>query len=354
MHLVDALGGTDRFWGKESVVAMLMREQRASGAIDPILVTFGPCRLGATLVGEGFRVHQLAGEPSRGAGPRVLGALARVLRSELPSVVHSHGYRANIVARIARCLGRAPGVRLVSTCHGWVDTTPALRSYNAIDRWTAMLSDVTTVPDPRMLAAFPALGRRAHVPNGVPDEPQICASDGPLQRAGTFVAGTLGRVSEAKGILDVLGAATSFPDPDVVFAVAGEGELAPRVRDAGGNVRYLGFFDRPERFLSTLDVYVQASHSEGLSLALLEAMRAGKAIVATDVGATRDAVVHGESALLVPPRNVPALREAVHVLRTDAALRERLGRNARARFEAAFRIGRQHEAYLELYGTGKK
>ena len=354
MHIVDAMGGSDRFWGKESVVAMLMREQRASGMVEPILVTFSPTHLGAVLATEGFRVKTLADCATRGIGRRTLRALAAVLRREKPAVMHSHGYRANITARLARCIGLARGARLISTCHGWVESTRALRAYNAIDRWSSALSDVTTVPDPRMLAAFPPAGRHEHVANGVPDQQGRLENVTPISRAGAFVAGTLGRVTEEKGILDVLSAADGFPDPAVVFAVAGEGELAPRVRTAGPNVRYLGFFERPDSYLSSLDVYVQASHAEGLSLSLLEAMRAGKAIVATDVGATRDAVADRESALLVPPRDAPALRRAILMLRDDPELHARLARNARARFEAEFRIGCQHQKYLELYQTGRK
>ena len=351
MHLVDAMGGANRFWGKESVVAMLMREQRTSGDIDPILVTFAPNHLGAMLAADGFRITSLSDVPTRGVGRRTLMALARAIRRERPTVIHSHGYRANITARLARCLRLMTGTRLVSTCHGWVDTTRALRVYNAIDRWSCALSDLTTVPDRRMLTAFPAGGRRVHVANGVPDLDGGVAE--PASRAGEFVAGTLGRVTEQKGILDLLAAADGCPDPSVLFAVAGDGELTPRVRSAGANVRYCGFFERPEPYLSSLDVYVQASHAEGLSLSLLEAMRAGKAIVATDVGATRDAVSHCESALIVPPHDAPALRNAILALRHDPDLRTRLGDNARARFESAFRIAHQHQMYLNLYHSGR-
>jgi glycosyltransferase involved in cell wall biosynthesis len=348
VHLVGAMGGADHFWGKESVVAMLMREQRASDIIDPVLITFAPCRLATVMADEGFHVEVLGGADSHGLDGSIP-ALGRRLRLNPPAVLHSHGYRANIVAKMLRLTGRTAGARLVSTCHGWVETTAALRLYNAIDRWSTPLSDVTAVPDPRMLAALPRIGRRAHVANGVPELPSESAREQPLPHAGPFVAGTLGRVSEAKGILDMLAAARDFPDPTVVFVVAGSGELATRVSSIGGNVRYIGFLERPERYLDSLDVYVQASHSEGLSLSLLEAMRAGKAIVATDVGATSDAVVDGESALLVPARDAAALRNAVLRLREDPLLCARLGRNARKRFEADFHIARQHERYLELY-----
>jgi glycosyltransferase involved in cell wall biosynthesis len=352
VHLVDAMGGDDTFWGKESVVAMLMREQRASGCVDPGLITFSPSRLGKVLADEGFAVDTLSAGRSHGFD-RSLSELARRLRVGRIAIVHSHGYRANIVAKTLRLLGRARGVRIVSTCHGWVESTPALRLYNALDRWSSVLSDVTAVPDSRMLAALLPAGRREYVPNGVADLPATDRTEAPA-RAGAFVAGTLGRVSEPKGVLDLLSAARDFPDREVVFALAGDGDLVPRVREAGDNVRYLGYFEHPDRYLETLDVYVQASHSEGLSLALLEAMRAGKAIVATDVGATRDAVTHRESALLVPPRNAQALRSAVLELRNDPELRLRLGRNARKRFEDGFRISHQHQRYLELYRAGGK
>ncbi len=119
-------------------------------------------------------------------------------------------------------------------------------------------------------------------------------------------------------------------------------------------MHYAGYIEQSEGYLAGLDVYVQASHAEGLSLALLEAMRAGCAIVATDVGATRAAVTDGESALLVPARQPAALRDALLTLRRDPELRRRLGCAARARFERDFHIRRQHQSYLELYAPGER
>jgi glycosyltransferase involved in cell wall biosynthesis len=350
-HLVDAMGGSGHLWGKERVVALLMREQQASGTVEPMLITFSPSTLESTLAAEGFRTATLSERYSRGFD-RAIGNLARLLRRHPVDVIHSHGYRANIIARALRVTRRIRGLRVVSTCHGWVESDPKLRLYNAVDRWTSMLSDVTTVPDARMLSSLPPIGRRRHVPNAVPELEGDGLDSPPFVRSGEFVVGTLGRVSEEKGIPEFLTAADGFPDPGVVFAVAGDGVLTPNVRAAGANVCYAGYFARPERYLAGLDVYVQASRSEGLSLALLEAMRAGKAIVATDVGATRDAVTHDESALIVPPRQPGVLRDALLLLRNDSELRTRLGQRARERYERDFHIQRQHQSYLELYSTG--
>lgn len=351
-HLVDAMGGTEHLWGKERVVELLMREQRASGLVDPILITFSPSVLADRMAADGFIVDRLSSRKSHGFD-RTVGELARLLKRSSVDVIHSHGYRSNIVARALRVSGRSRGIGLVSTCHGWDTHTWKLRLYNAIDRWSTVLSDVTTVPDPRMLKSLPPMARQCYVFNGV-SELETAVDGSAFVRSGEFIAGTLGRVTAMKGIPDLLAAAEKFPDPSVVFTVAGDGECSAMVRDAGGNVRYVGYIKESERYIAGLDVYVQASHTEGLSLSLLEAMRAGKAIVATDVGATRDAVVHGESALIVPPCRPELLREAVLTLRRDPTLAARLGQNARARFESEFHIDRQHRRFFELYGQNRR
>jgi glycosyltransferase involved in cell wall biosynthesis len=205
-----------------------------------------------------------------------------------------------------------------------------------------------------MLAAIPSRARARHVANGVPDLPSRtdAVRSGDVRRGAAFVVGTLGRVSVEKGIPDFLEAAVAGRGSGVLFAVAGAGDI-DAVDRAGPNVRYAGYFDRPDVYLAELDVYVQASRSEGLSLALLEAMRAGKPIVATDVGATRTAVTDGESALIVPPHRPARLLEAILAIKSDAALAKRLGAAARRRFESEFRIVHQHQRFLELYALGE-
>jgi glycosyltransferase involved in cell wall biosynthesis len=352
VHLVDAMSGGDYLWGKERVVALLMREQRASGCVDPSLVTFAPGKLATDLGNEGFRVTTLSSRESHGFD-HAIGSLGNYLERYPADVVHSHGYRANIIARATRLAGRARGLRLVSTCHGWVDSGKRLNLYNALDRWTVMFSDVTTVPDAAMLPKLGPFGKRRHILNAIPQNEETRAGT-PLPRVGTFVAGTLGRVNRDKGICDLLEAAEGSSDSDVVFCIAGAGHLVPDVLAAGPNVHYAGYVAEADRYLASLDVYVQASHAEGLSLSLLEAMRAGLAIVATDVGATCQALTDGESALIVPARQPAALRDAIRSLRDDPELRARLGRAARVRFERDFHIRGQHESYLALYQVGER
>lgn len=206
-----------------------------------------------------------------------------------------------------------------------------------------------------MLAAFPPWARTTCVPNGVrelTDTPPLSAEQSPRIN-GEFLVGSLGRVTEEKGIPELLEVARRCLDPSMRFAVAGAGDLVDHVRTSGlANLRYVGYVRESERYLRSLDVYLQASRNEGLSMALLEAMRAGIPIVATDVGATREAIRDGESGLLVPPRCPTAILDAISALRSDPSLAATLGAGARHCYEREFRMRRQHEHFLELYATG--
>ena len=352
VHLVDAMGAT-HLWGKERAIAALMARQRQAG-IATRLVAFAPNALVETLARNGFRTDVL--------GPRSqripLGALAKLiglLRADPAAVLHTHGYKANIVGRAARAAG-APVARLVATVHGMNDDTRALAFYNRLDRLSAPLSHAVAVADAQLPPSFPRAARVTYVANAITDRPPF----GPAERAAArrrfgfadeaFVVGLLGRVTAAKGALDVFAVARACADPRIVFAFAGDGELV-RCADPPPNVRFVGYVDDADDYLPALDAYLQASHTEGLSLALLESMRGGLACIATRVGSTERALVDGRDGLLIPPCDPPALRAAVERLAADEPLRARLAAAARARFAAEFTIDRHHRAYLDLYGA---
>ncbi len=354
-HLVDAMGGGEELWGKERVIADIVAAQRARG-FDARVVSIAPSGLSRHLRRCGVRVAELE-ETSLRVPRRSLPALLALLRAEPGAVLHTHGYKANLLGRLARLVG-APIARLVSTCHGWPDETPATRRYNALDRWSAFLSDVTTVPDPAMLRKFPRLVRRrtVHVANAIPDRSPPTIWDYSTARlvyrhgdAG-LVVGSLGRFTQEKGIPEALQVVTDPRFEGIVWTFGGSGPLEWCLRQLAPRVRCVGYVDAVPTFLDGLDVFVQISRSEGLSLALLEAMRAALPIVATDVGATSYVLRHGQEALLVPPFDPPAVVDALVRLRDNPSLRRRLGDAARARFEREFRVDRALRDFHRAYG----
>jgi glycosyltransferase involved in cell wall biosynthesis len=114
-------------------------------------------------------------------------------------------------------------------------------------------------------------------------------------------------------------------------------------------IAILGATNRPEIVYRAADVVVLPSHEEGFSNVILEAMAAGRAIVATAVGGTPEAARDGREAWLVPPRDAGALATALTAALGDSAERERLAAAARRRVEDLFSLARMHGDYEMLY-----
>jgi glycosyltransferase involved in cell wall biosynthesis len=149
-----------------------------------------------------------------------------------------------------------------------------------------------------------------------------------------------GRLSREKGVLELVAAADGLR-----LVVAGDGPLRARVPQAQGFVppaELQGLYARAA-------VVVCPSHREGFGIACAEAMAHGRAVVASEVGGLRDLVVDGETGLLVPPRDVSALREALERLLADRDLRRRLGAAGRERIRAHFSWDRFASETIQAY-----
>jgi glycosyltransferase involved in cell wall biosynthesis len=154
------------------------------------------------------------------------------------------------------------------------------------------------------------------VPNGVELPAEVAAEAEPPQIL------FAGRLSREKGILELVEAARGHR-----LVVAGDGPLRAHVPQARGWLPR----DELERLYAAAAVVACPSHREGFGVACAEAMAHGRAVIASDVGGLRDLVVDGETGLLVPPRDIPALRAALERLLGDSELRRRLGARARER-----------------------
>src|SRR5947207_12303195 len=149
-----------------------------------------------------------------------------------------------------------------------------------------------------------------------------------------------GRLSREKGILDLVEAAEDLP-----LVVAGDGPLRDRVPGALGTVRH----DELLVLYGRAAVVACPSHREGFGVVCAEAMAHGRPVVAAAVGGLLDLVTDEETGLLVPPRDVPALREALKRLLADDELRSRLGANARRRAEQELSWDRLTDRTLAAY-----
>src|SRR5579875_3020105 len=156
---------------------------------------------------------------------------------------------------------------------------------------------------------------------------------------GKWHVGVVANLRPVKG-LDVFVRAAALVHarhPQTVFTVAGEGPLRTVLQQQAAAEGLAEHFSLPgsvadvPSFLASLDVAVLCSHAEGMSNALLEYMAAGRAIVATQVGAAPELIVDGVHGLLVPPGDAPKLAGAIQRLLEDRELAQRLGTAARQR-----------------------
>lgn len=294
------------------------------------------------------------------------GRLAREIRRFAPDVVHTHSgvwYKASLAARLA-------GVaRVVHTDHGRLHPEPW--QVRLLDRLAARRTDVVVAVSERLAgdlaAGIVGDARRIRViVNGV-DTDAFCPrpDNGVIRRElgiapDAPVVGSIGRFDPIKGY-DVMLRAWALlcrrrePGPEPVLVIAGEGPeggaLARLVHDLGieATVRLLAWRSDVADLHAAFTVFTLASHSEGTSLSLLEAMSAGICPVVTEVGGNRAVVGSGLSHRVVPPADPESLATAwIDALR-DVARRQRDAQLARGRVQAGFGIAAMVRSYERLY-----
>jgi glycosyltransferase involved in cell wall biosynthesis len=206
------------------------------------------------------------------------------------------------------------------------------------------------------------------VPNGLDlaefDEDAAGTPEQPAPDGQALEIGAVARLEPQKGLPYLLEAMAMLPrTPRARLWIVGEGPDGPTLREQTSRlglsdiVQWLGARRDVPALMARFDLLVLPSLWEGLPNAVLEAMAARRAVVATDVDGTPEAALHGETALLVPPRDPAALAEAMRRLLQDPDLRRRFGEAGRKRVEEHFRmelmVRRTQEAYRRALEGGE-
>jgi glycosyltransferase involved in cell wall biosynthesis len=346
--------------GAERMVAQLASGLAKAGCPSVVVV---PAR------GEGWLAKELVGSDVVVETVRLDGRTAATCIPELASVfrrhrielVHSHEFGMAVFGAWA---ARRAGLPHVITMHG--GRYYASRAYRRIAmrmaiRWSR---GVVAVSESAGRALRQDMGLREHVvrviPNGV--VPATVDHDAPPLRAELGLGPddrlllALGNLYAVKGhryLIDAVALAAAS-HPDLHVAIAGRGGEEPELRAQAARlgvqdrVHLLGFRSDIGRLIAAADVFVMPSLSEGLPLALLEAMFFGRPIIATGVG-EMPAVLEPDAGVIVPPADAEALAGAIQRLLDDRESAARLGANARTRAEAEFHFDRMLERYAAIY-----
>ena len=303
---------------------------------------------------------------------RAYRSLRRAIRRLNPQVVHTHSSKAGIVGRAAAWAEHVPAV--VHTIHGLPfgpSESPAKnRLYIALERWAARRCHaIVGVCDAMAEQALAAGVGRPEQYSTIYSGMDVEAFLNPrrprdevrreLGLAESDIAfGTVARLFERKGHDDILTVAPSVlaRDPNVRFVFIGDGILRDRLKaDAnrlgiGHAVKFTGLVppDEIPELLGAMDAVVHPSLREGLARVLPQALLVGRPVISYDVDGARE-VVLPETGILLKPRDLDGLREAILRLAGDPDLRDRMGTEGRRRFADQFRAETMTDRLRELY-----
>jgi glycosyltransferase involved in cell wall biosynthesis len=331
-----------------------------------VLIERGP--LAADAAATGIPVFCIGEFPGL-RHPLAFARLVRTIRAFRPAIVHTHLQSANLYGRLASRLAGVPIV--VATEHN-VYTAKA-RRYVMVERWLARMTDALVAVSGEVrqflsdqIGVAPSAIRV--IRNGVavpaPSPAGVTALRTRIGGADAgIVLGTIASLTAKKGHAFLLRAVAQLRDRGVTctLVLAGDGPERPGLEalthELGltGRVQYLGTVPQPADVLAAIDVFVLPSLVEGLPLALLEAMLAGTAVVATAVGGVPEVVESGVNGLLVPAGNEAALADAIARLIGSPELRARLGASAKATIERGYTeaqyLASLSALYLDLAGS---
>ena len=288
--------------------------------------------------------------------------ILRFFRRHRPVIVHTHTSKAGLLGRLAARLTGIPIV--VHTFHGLVlkGHYGRLKSsgVRAVERWLAGFSDrlitVSSEDKKDLLAYRIAPTHKIEViPVGLELDHFIDGRSrrGVLHRElgldpANRLIGIVGRIAPVKNhrlFFDAMARVLAECSTRHVVVV-GDGDLRPAmeryVREIGiaDRVSFLGWrYDLPQVY-TDLDVVVISSNNEGTPVTAIEAMAAGRPVVATRVGGLPDVISDGETGYLVPPGNVERLASAVERVLSDGETAERLRRKARDSVRHKFVVDR--------------
>jgi len=353
-HLRALLSGLDRTRFTPTVAC------GDDGPLADVLRTMGIPVLALRLV-EGF-------------GWRAWPALDAWIARHHPAFLHAHGTRA---ALFASMLARRHRVPWLYTVHGWTchprPTPGATWLARHLERGLAHSADHVVC----VSAADHALGLRhgllvpgqvSVVPNGI--DPTAFAPDPAARerRRGELGLGStdrlvslFGRLTRQKAPEVFLAAARRIDDPDVRFALFGDGPDRPWLEGLArqwgltARVVFAGFVAEVAEYLSASDCFVLPSRWEGLPIALLEAMATGVPVIASRVGGSSEVIEDGACGLLVAPDSPEALAAAIRSLLDHPEYARRLAQRAqdrvRERYGLATMVAATADCYRRLVGV---
>lgn len=295
--------------------------------------------------------------------PALLWQLTRYIRRERFDLVHTHLFHADLYGSLAARMAGAPTV--ISTKHN-DNAFRHLFPVQALNRWNATLFNriicishhmhrfslaVEKLPANKMEIIHYGININQFQGNGV------ASSSLPVEHRPLL--GIVGRLTHQKGHTTLLYAMQQVvvQYPTVHLVIVGDGELQGELEiltkelNLHRHVTFIGYQSDAKNLMKEFDIFVHPSRWEGFGLVFLEAMAAGRPIVATRVSAIPEIVLDRETGLLVPPDDAESLAQTICLLLDNPGWAKQLGENGRRRLEQFFTVERMVEQTVAVYDS---
>jgi len=354
---------SEGFFGAENMLVSLATSLDKQGC-RCIVGVFCDSRFQHTEVADRARAQGLRVEPvpcNSRCDWRAVIRIRSLLVEHQVDILHPHGYKADLYAYAAAWRHR---VAIVATCHNWPNRLWSMRAYAVLDRWVMRSFDRIAVVSDLVADILQSSGVNADkvqtIFNGVEVErfrsalstlrPKVVSDSEAL-------VGFVGRFVPDKGGEILLRAAPEVlrAHPGTKFALVGDGpcrqeweSLAVRlgIRD---QVTFAGVRQDMPGVYASFDLLVLPSLCEAMPMCVLEAMAAGKPVIATRVGAVPKLVIPEHTGVLIQPGDIDNLSAAIIQMLEDPEQARRLGENGYNRAAEHFSADSMAMRYLELY-----
>lgn len=290
--------------------------------------------------------------------------IMRLFNEKKIHIVHTNGYKANILCGIAAKFCKA---KIVKTEHGKIE--PSLsKNCNYFKMVANICVDIAITKALVNTVVFVSNDIRAYygrfygnlkstlIHNGIPQIEHSTKTKLSDFDYDAFSVGIVGRLSNVKGHIYLLNALKLLSDlKDLKLYVFGDGQLHSdlltycRQNQMLDRVMFMGFRDNIQDYMRALDLFVMPSLHEGLPYALLEAMHLKVPIIATSVGGLKEILENNTDALLIPPCDKERMAEVIRYLYNNPKERKRLAGNAYRKVTQNFVINKTAAEYLAVY-----
>ncbi|VAX34860.1 hypothetical protein MNBD_UNCLBAC01-1102 [hydrothermal vent metagenome] len=344
--------------GLEKLVIHLSEKLKERGHYVEIVCLGQKGELGEEAERKGIFVTSL--NKNDGVDLKLLWRLKKIIKEKEIDLLHTHNMSPLIYGSL---VARWVGIKMVNTRHGRASHKTYRFIWNLTSRVVAISDDARTellqhnfIEENKVKVIYNAINLSDfEFIKNIQFKTQVWHDFG-LQ-SDSLLIGIVARLSIEKDHKTLIKAFQRIAESsmDVKLLIIGDGQLKENLKslvkklNIENKVKFLGFRKDIPELINILDLFVLSSTMEGVSLTLLEAMAAGKPVIATNVGGNPEVVVDGDTGLLVPSGDPKKMAEAIIKILSDKELAAQMGNAGRKRVEKFFSLEKMVDKYEKIY-----